>query len=168
MTPYQRRIGGLIMLAIGCALMGIGAANDIASPPPVAVTLPASTRTVTHHRIVVVRKVVKGRVVRLPSGVRVVRVPRFVVHTVGCHRVPDHPCVRRVVVPAQTVRLRKATIHSAVATAIAVPVTVTVYVPTTVYQTVTEPAVTVTQTDTTTDTQIVTITVSVPAEGTTP
>lgn len=145
-----------------CALLGGGwvLGGAVSQSPTAAVTLPQ--RTIVHTQTRVLTKVVKGRVVRLRGGRRVVRVPVVVIHNLSCHPDPRHHCVRSVIIPAHTIPLRAATVHQAVAIA-------AVMTPVTVYATVTSPPVTVTlpaitqtQTDTTTETDLVTVTVTVP------
>jgi hypothetical protein len=138
-------------------------AGAISPTPEFAATIIRSghTQVVTHTRVL--KKVVRGRVVTLKGGTRVVRVPLVVIHNLRCHPTRRHHCVRRVVVPAHTIPLRAATVRAAVAVAAPlVPVTVVDTV--TDFQTVTLPAVTTTQTqtDTTTETSVITVTVTVP------
>jgi hypothetical protein len=169
LTPYRRHVvSAVVWGALGLMLVGWGVGQKVSSSPPAAVTLTRAgsiqTIPVTHTHIV--KRVVKGKVRRLRGGTRVVFVPRVVVLVRGCHRTQQNRCARHVVVPAHRIRLRRATIHNAVATAAVLPVTVTIVVPTTVYRTVTSPAQTFTATETTTatstETDVVTVTVTVP------
>jgi hypothetical protein len=152
--------GVMLLLPVG----GWSLAASISQPPPeFAATIIRSghTQVVTHTRVV--KKVVRGRVIRLKGGTRVILVSRVVIHNLKCHPTRRHHCVRRVVVPAHRIPLRAATIHQAVAVAAPlVPVTVVL----TDFVTETLPPQTVTQTDTATVTETaptITVTVTVPS-----
>lgn len=163
MITTRQKIHGGVAALLMFALLGGGwvLGGAVSQSPTAAVTLPG--RTIIHTQTRVLTKVVKGRVVRLRGGQRVVRIPVVVIRNLACHPDRRHHCVRIVVVPAHTIPLRQATVHRVVAVAaVSVPVTVFVTVPgpTT---TVTSPPVTITlPVVTTTETSISTETVTVP------
>lgn len=109
----------------------------------VTLTLPGETMTR------VIRKVTRGRVVTLPGGTKVVRVPVLVIRT------DDHT----IRVPAHFVKLRRLRraggLASSTVGAPLVPVTVTVYLPG-------SPGPTVTVTSVTTTTEVILSTVTLP------
>jgi hypothetical protein len=162
----------------GMMIGGYQLATAISQSPSLAATItrPGQTQVVVHTRVV--KKVVKGRVVTLKSGQRVIVVPRVVIHNLRCHPTRHHHCARWIVVPAHRVPIPAAPISAVATAAPLIPVTVTV----TDVQTVTQPAVTVTvpgptttvtgptTTDVTTetDTQTITVTITIPSppEGT--
>jgi hypothetical protein len=141
--------------------------TSISTAPAKAATITIPARTVIVNHTHVLRKVVRGHVVTLKSGTRVIRVPLVVIHNLKCHPTRHHHCVRRVIVPAHSIPLR-ATTAPVAAVAVAaplVPVTVTI----TDTQVVTLPVETVTNTTTETSTPdpvTVTVTVSVPVGDT--
>jgi hypothetical protein len=143
---------GVVVFAVGTSMCGLGVVQAVSPGHTMAaVTLPA--RTV--HQTRVLTKKVRGRVVTLRGGERVVRVPRTVLINRGCYLTREYRCVRRVIVPAHVIRLRATSPIAAIATAIPEPtivyVTVTIPGPTTPL-----PAVTVTDLQTTTATVTVT------------
>jgi hypothetical protein len=145
-------------LAVGLTISGWQLSAAISSAPTLGATItrPGQTQVVTHTRVL--HRVVKGRVVTLKSGVRVIVVPRVVIHNLRCHPTKRHHCVRWIVVPAHRVPIPAAPISAVATAAPLIPVTVTV----TDVQTVTLPPQTVTQTQTNivTDTQFLTVTVT--------
>jgi hypothetical protein len=162
---YWVRVAGAGAVAVGMTIVGWGLSGAVSNAAPEVLTQPPSTIVHTHIRVL--HRLVRGKVVTLRSGERVVKVSRVVIVNRGCYPTRTYRCVRRVVVPAHTVPLREATLHDAVITAAPnQPVTVTDYVtmPVTTYMTVTTPAQTITQTQTTTETTTaeVTVTVTVP------
>ncbi len=156
------------VVILGLTVGGYLLAGAISQPPAIAstTTLPPHTVVVRHTRVV--KKIVRGRVVTLKGGTRVIRVPLVIIHNLKCHPTRHHHCVRRVVVPAHTIPLRAATPTQA-ATAVAaplIPVTVYVTVPVSVpgpTTTVTAPPVTVTLPQDTT-TVFVPTTITVPLQ----
>lgn len=168
----RQKIHAAAFMGVMLTLLGGGwvLASQISQSPVAAVaatvTQPAQTIVHTHTRVV--KKIVRGKVVTLKGGTRVVRVPLVVlrVHNERCHPSPHHRCVRVVVVPAHTIPLRAAPIRAAVAVA-APLIPITVYVPITVTDlvpiTVTDipPPVTSTETQTATETQFLTVTETV-------
>jgi hypothetical protein len=136
-------IAGILVTGIMAAGASLG--NAVGSDPDAASTETlTATDVVDHTTTRKVLRVKRGRVVTLPGGTTIVRVPAFIVRT-------DHKVVR---VPAQTYPLRAASSSGGGLTAaVDVPVTVTIYIPTvvTVPQTITE-------TTTTTETILSTIT----------
>lgn len=134
-------LGGIIVAAIAAA--GWSGAQVVGSSPY------TSTDTVTTRALSVVtstrtvRRVVRGHVVTLPGGTRVVHVPVLIVRT-------DHRTIR---VPAQTLPVRGN--GGGLTAAVDVPVTVTIRVP--IVSTVYVP-VTVTSVTTTTETILSTTT----------
>jgi hypothetical protein len=160
-----RPILAAVILFVGPSLLGYAAASAATglTRPEFAATVIRSgqTQVVTHTRVI--KKVVRGRVVKLRGGARVILVSRVVIRNLKCHPTRRHHCVRRVVVPAHTIPLRAATIHQAVAVAAPlVPVTVYVTIPgPTTTETLPAQTVTATETETTTAPGT-TITVTVP------
>jgi hypothetical protein len=153
---------------VGMTVGGWQLSTAVSSAPTFAATITKAgqTQVVVHTRIL--KKTVKGRVVRLKSGVRVVLVPRVVIKNLRCHPTPRHHCTRRIIVPAHRVPIRP-TSPVLAAVVVAAPLQ-----PVTVYATVTEPAQTVTlpaqtvtqtQINTTTETDVVTVTVPLPPSG---
>jgi hypothetical protein len=161
-TADRGRMIAISVGMVGLVIGGLGLGNSVGSSPSQAATITLPGHTVVEHHTRVIKKVVRGRVVTLKSGSRVVRVPLVVIHNERCHPTRKHHCVRRVVVPAHTIPLRAAVVQSV---AVATPL-----VPVTIVETVTDTqvvSVPVTVTNTTTatttaDPVTVTVTVSVP------
>jgi hypothetical protein len=159
-TAEHGRVIALSVGMVGLVIGGLGLGNSVGSPPSDAATVTLPGHTVVKHHTRIIRKVVRGRVVTLKSGTRVVRVPLVVIHNERCHPTPSHHCVRRVVVPAHTIPLRAAVVQSVAVATPLVPVTVVETVTDT--QTVTVPVTVTTTATTTADPVTVTVTVSVP------
>ena len=101
MTRQHRLALWMVIVAAGAMLVGWDQGNKLGASAVEAVTLTraGTTTTISHTRVVA--RVVKGRVVKLASGTRVVDVPRVVVYVRSCHRTAQNHCARFVVVPAR-------------------------------------------------------------------
>jgi hypothetical protein len=139
-TRFASAAGGCLVVALAISGWQLSAAISSAPTLGATITQSGATHVVTHTRLI--HKVVKGRVVTLKSGRRVVYVPRVVIHNLRCHPTKRHHCVRWIVVPAHRVPIRAAPISAVAVAAPLMPVTVYVTLPPT---TVTQP-VTITET----------------------
>lgn len=155
--PHLPRIF-ILLFPIGLFVMGLGVSDHVADTGRLGVA--TVTRHGTEYRTETrtVRRVVKGDVITLQGGTRVVHVPLIVVHA-------DHKTIR---VPAHNLPIhhKGGDLQAAIVATPTMPVTVTVYVPTTVYPEAATVTSTVTTTDTTWVPTTVTTTITLPLEPT--
>lgn len=143
-------LAGLLLAALAASGWSLG---QVAGSPPVSSSTLTHTDTSTSTSTRTVKRVTRGKVVTLPGGTQVVKVPVLIVRT-------DHHTIR---VPAHLVPLTRVHTGGGASSTVAtptVPVTVTVYLPA-------EP-VTVTSVTTTTEVILSTITLPALTDGSTP
>jgi hypothetical protein len=144
-------LAAVLVAAIAASGWSLG---QVAGESPYSSSTATTRLTDTATSVRTIRRVTRGKVVTLPGGTQVVRVPVLIVHT-------DHHTIR---VPAHLVPLKRVHGGGGLATSTVatptIPVTVTVTVP--------SPPTTVTSVTTTTLVSITTITLPALTVGSTP